>query len=256
MPLQLHFLGWDKPFVALATERLMADWTEGVPDLSRFLIVTPTRQSGRRLGESLVKYAAERNSGIFPPRIVTPDFFLRNLDPKIKVASDFEMNAAWIDVLSACRQDKLSALKISKRKDARWAMGLAGKFCELRNLLAENGFIIGDMPKLGLEAGLQEIERWKALADLESAYLRKLGKLGIKDANIAEIESEPLSGEIEKYDRIILIGVCDPMPLAIKKLDLLCGSSIKKIYRADQAVSDPGEAKLDRADQAVSDPRE
>jgi ATP-dependent helicase/nuclease subunit B len=243
MPLQLNFLGWDEPLVTLATERLLSGWTEGVPDLSRFLLVTPTRQSGRRLGESLVKYAAERNSGIFPPRLVTPDFFLKNRDPKIKVASDFEMIAAWIDVLSGCRQEKLSALKILKRKDARWAMGLAGKFCELRNLLAENGFIIGDMPKLGLEAGLQEIERWKALADLESAYLRKLGKLGIKDANIAEIESEPLSAEIEKYDRIILIGVCDPMPLAIKKLDLLCGSSIKKIYRADQTVSVPGNAK-------------
>ncbi|MFA6567235.1 MAG: PD-(D/E)XK nuclease family protein [Victivallales bacterium] len=218
MPLQIHFLGWDEPLVKLATERLLAGWKEGVPDLERFLIVTPTRQSGRRLGESLVKYAAERKSGIFPPQIATPDFFLKNFDPKIKVASDFEMNAAWIDVLSLCRQDKLSALKITKRKDARWAMGLAGKFCELRNLLAENGFIIGDMPKLGLEAGLQEIERWKALAELESAYLKKLEKFGVKDANIAEIESEPLSDEIEKYGRIILIGVCDPMPLAIKKL--------------------------------------
>ena len=256
MPLQLHFLGWDEPLVKLATERLMADWKEGVPDLSRFLIVTPTRQSGRRLGESLVKYAAERNSGIFPPRIVTPDFFLKNRDPKIKVASDFEMIAAWIDVLSACRQDKLSALKISKRKDAGWAMGLAGKFCELRNLLAENGFIIGDMPKLGLEAGLQEIERWKALADLESAYLRKLDKLGIKDANIAKIESEPLSSEIEKYDRIILIGVCDPMPLAIRKLNSLCRSSTKKNYRADLGGSNPGEAKLDRADLEIGDPGE
>ncbi len=218
MPLKLHFLGWDEPLVKLATERLMADWKDGVPDLERFLIVTPTRQSGRRLGESLVKYAAERDSGIFPPRIATPDFFLRNRDPKIKVASDFEMIAAWIDVLSGCRPEKLSALKISKRKDARWAMGLAGKFCELRNLLAESGYVIGDMSKLGLEAGLQEIDRWKALADLESAYLKKLGRLGIKDANLAEIESETLSAEIEKYDRIILIGVCDPMPLAIKKL--------------------------------------
>ncbi len=254
MPLQLHFLGWDEPLVTLATERLLSGWKEGVPDLERFLIVTPTRQSGRRLGESLVKYAAERNSGIFPPRIVTPDFFLKNLDPKIKVASDFEMIAAWIDVLSACRQEKLSALKISKRKDARWAMGLAGKFCELRNLLAENGFIIGDMPNLGLEAGLQEIERWEALADLESAYLRKLGKLGIKDANIAEIDSEPFSSEIEKYDRIILIGVCDPMPLAIKKLATLCGSfSTQEMQRADQAVSDPRETEMQRADQTVSD---
>lgn len=230
MAFQLHFLGWDEPLVKFATERLMSGWTEGVPDLERILIVTPTRQSGRRLGESLVRYAAERDSGIFPPRIVTPDFFLRNPDPKIKVASDFEMNAAWIDVLSKCRQEKLSALKISKRTDARWAMGLAGKFCELRNLLAESGYIIGDMPKLGLEAGLQEIDRWKALADLESAYLRKLDKLGMKDANVAEIESEPFSGEIEKYDRIILIGVCDPMPLAIKKLEKIADSKNVEVW--------------------------
>ena len=256
MSLNLYFLGWDEPLVKLATERLLAGWKEGVPDLSKCLIVTPTRQSGRRLGESLVKYAAERDSGIFPPRIATPDFFLRNRDPKIKVASNFEMIAAWIDVLSGCRQDKLSALKISKRKDARWAMGLAGKFCELRNLLAESGYIIGDMPKLGLEAGLQEIERWKALAELESAYLRKLGKLGIKDANLAEIESEPLLAEIEKYDRIILIGVCDPMPLAIKKIASLCGSSTKKLDRADLGVSVPREAKMHRADQTVSVPGE
>ncbi|MFA6292860.1 MAG: PD-(D/E)XK nuclease family protein [Victivallales bacterium] len=256
MPLQLHFLGWDEPLVTLAMERLMAGWTEGVPDLDRTLIVTPTRQSGRRLGESLVKYAAERDSGIFPPRIATPDFFLRNRDPKIKVASDFEMISAWIDVLSGCRPEKLSALKISKRKDARWAMGLAGKFCELRNLLAESGYVIGDMPKLGLEAGLQEIERWKALAELESAYLKKLGRLGIKDANLAEIESDTFSAEMEEYDRIILIGVCDPMPLAIKKIASLCGSSTKKLERADQTVSVPGEDKSKNVEVWVYAPEE
>ena len=74
MSLNLYFLGWDEPLVKLATERLLAGWKEGVPDLSKCLIVTPTRQSGRRLGESLVKYAAERDSGIFPSRIATPAF--------------------------------------------------------------------------------------------------------------------------------------------------------------------------------------
>jgi ATP-dependent helicase/nuclease subunit B len=135
-------------------------------------------------------------------------------------------------------------------------MGLAGKFCELRKLLAESGYIIGDMPNLGLEAGLQEIDRWNALADLEREYLKRLNKLGLKDANIAEIESEPFSAEIEKYDRIILIGVCDPMPLAIKKIASLCGSSTKKIYKADLEVGDPREDKSKNVEVWVYAPEE
>ncbi|MFZ2658127.1 MAG: PD-(D/E)XK nuclease family protein, partial [Victivallales bacterium] len=218
MSLKLHFLGWDEPLVKLASERLLADWKEGSPDLGKFLIVTPTRQSGRKLREMLVRNAAERKSGLFPPRTVTPDFFLKNHDRRIKVAAEFEMIAAWTEVLSSSASGNLRALKITDRKDFPWIVGLAVKFCELRNLLAENSYLIRDVAKMGMKCGLQEPERWDALAVLEKSYLEKLARAGLKDANVAKIESDGFSDEIRDVEKIILIGVCDPVQLVLDKL--------------------------------------
>ncbi|HCE43088.1 MAG TPA: hypothetical protein DET40_06045 [Lentisphaeria bacterium] len=218
MPLQLHFLGWHESLLKLAAERLSSGFDGGIPDMGRMLIVTPTRQSGHKLREMLVRNAAERKSGLFPPRTVTPDFFLKNHDRRIKVATEYEMIAAWAEILSSSASENLRALKITDRKDFPWIVGLAVKFCELRNLLAENSYIIADVARMGMTCGLQEPERWDALARLERSYLEKLDKAGLKDANVAKIESDGFSDEIRDIEKIILIGVCDPVQLVLGKL--------------------------------------
>ena len=53
-----HFLPWDRPLPAQAAEHLASGWGGSGPiDVSRLLVVVPTRQSGRRLREALSELA-------------------------------------------------------------------------------------------------------------------------------------------------------------------------------------------------------
>ena len=56
------FLGWNEPWT-----RLIAQWLEKEPErLRRRLVVVPTRESGRRLRECLVRDAARTWQGGHP----------------------------------------------------------------------------------------------------------------------------------------------------------------------------------------------
>ena len=70
-----HFLGWAQSLVKAAVEHVAAGWGgRGALDLSGLLIIVPTRNASRRLREALAVHAAEQNSAVLPPRVVTPDF--------------------------------------------------------------------------------------------------------------------------------------------------------------------------------------
>jgi len=74
MSVNRHFLPWDKPLLPQAVAHLAAGWNGAGPlDLSRLLVIVPTRQSGRRLREALAEHAAGRGQAALPPRIMTPD---------------------------------------------------------------------------------------------------------------------------------------------------------------------------------------
>ncbi len=228
MPLEVHFLGWNESLLKLAVDRLSSGFRDQIPDMGGMLVITPTRQSGRKLREALVRKSGGR--GIFPPKIMTPDFLLNTGCGKMKIATEFETIAAWTEVLASAPPELLRALKITDRRDFQWLLGLAVKFCELRNLLAENSHTIGGVAEMGLESGLQEPERWEALARLEKSYLEKLDDAGLRDANVAKIESPGLSDEIKDVEKIILIGVCDPVPLVLDKLKDISKSKNVEIW--------------------------
>ena len=63
-----HFFPWDRPLLPQAVEFLTKDWSgNALLDLSRWLVVVPTRQAGRRLREALAAHAHERKQAVFPP---------------------------------------------------------------------------------------------------------------------------------------------------------------------------------------------
>jgi ATP-dependent helicase/nuclease subunit B len=66
------FLGWDRPFLGLVTEWLLARKNE----LPSTLVVVPTAQSGRHLREAL----AEAAGAILAPKVVTPEHFFSLTD--------------------------------------------------------------------------------------------------------------------------------------------------------------------------------
>ncbi|MDI1320450.1 MAG: hypothetical protein PSW75_09715, partial [bacterium] len=59
------FLPWDRPLPAQAAAWLARDWAGPGPlDLGGWLVIVPTRQSGRRLREALAEHAATRGSAV------------------------------------------------------------------------------------------------------------------------------------------------------------------------------------------------
>src|SRR5690349_4825275 len=69
-----HFLSWERPLLPQAVAFLAADWDGAGPlDLAHWLVIVPTRQSGRRLREALAEHAAAREQAVFPPRVITPE---------------------------------------------------------------------------------------------------------------------------------------------------------------------------------------
>ena len=66
MPVSRHFLSWERPLLSQAVAHLASGWDgKGPLDLSRLLVIVPTRQSGRRLREAL---AAQRRATRRPCR--------------------------------------------------------------------------------------------------------------------------------------------------------------------------------------------
>ncbi|MBD3392651.1 MAG: hypothetical protein GF418_11215 [Chitinivibrionales bacterium] len=216
-----HFLGWHAPIVELAVGRLIGGWRDGPPDLGRVVAVVPTLQSGRRLRQALAAAAASHNTGLFPPHTVTPDFFLRPDDRDTTIAGDAQRTAAWAQAASTCDIDHLRSLfpvKPESQSEPRWALDIAAKMSSLRSLLADNGLSIRDVASRGLEA-VEETERWNDLATLERAYLDLLHGAGLKDPLEAEIRRAVHPPDLGEFDRIIVIAVPDPAPLAVRALD-------------------------------------
>ena len=60
-----HFLAWDQPLLKQAVAFLAGEWDgRGPLDLSRLLVVVPTRQSGRRLREALAGAGLEQEAEV------------------------------------------------------------------------------------------------------------------------------------------------------------------------------------------------
>lgn len=215
-----HFLPWDRPLPAQAAGHLAAGWGGSGPlDVSRLLVVVPTRQSGRRLREALSELAAARGQAVFPPRIVTPEQLVVE-DPAAGVASRAESALAWVDVLRGIDPADFREVFPADppaRGFAR-ALRLARTFAGLQATLAEAGLRLSDVVgKAGTD--FPEAGRWLQLGLLEERYLARLAKIGRMDAQAARIaaasEQRPLAG----FDRIVVLAVPDPLPLSVTALE-------------------------------------
>ena len=94
-----HFLGWHRPLLELATEHLARDWESGPLDLSRLVLIVPTRNASRRLRECLAIHASQKNTGVLSPLILNPDDLLVPPADALPTATKAESLAAWIEVL-------------------------------------------------------------------------------------------------------------------------------------------------------------
>jgi ATP-dependent helicase/nuclease subunit B len=201
-----------------AVNWLSAGWTGSGPlDLSRLLVIVPTRQSGRRLREALAEAAAVRGQGVFAPRVATPETLLA-LAPAVDAAPRLVSLLAWAGVLDGLDLGEFRAV-IPVDPPVRnfgWALRLGREFSRLQAALAEAGLTMGEVTSRA-GPGFPEASRWEALGRLEALHARRLAQVGLRDSQVVKIGLARHSPRPD-FDRIVVMATPDPMPLAVDAL--------------------------------------
>ena len=178
--------------------RAVVDWLLMRKDeLSSYLVVVPTSQSGRRLRESL----AERGA-VLAPRVVTTGFLMRPDD----FAPESVETLAWCEVFSGVEDwGKYAAIFPQAPEGDGWELGLAQAMVQVRGSLQENGHLFGTAARW-LEQS-PEAERWQELGRLEQEVESLLKGWGFQSKN-SRLANEELSFPPE-VKRVVLAGVLD-----------------------------------------------
>ena len=237
--LRRFFLPWDRPLPAQAAAWLARDWSGTGPlDLSAWLVIVPTRQSGRRLREALAEHAAAHQSAVLAPRVVLPEDVVAPADlAGGAVASRLESQLAWVAVLRTVDLAEFRAVFPidPPLRNLGWATRLAAQFQRLQATLGENGLRMHDvLSRAG--AGLPELARWEQLAELEARYDTRLANGGRRDVHAARIAFALAPVAPPGVERIVLLATPDPLPLAVGVLARLARS-----LPVDVVVSAPAE---------------
>ena len=215
-----HFLTWEQPWLPQVAAWLARGWTGAGPlDLSRVLALVPTRQAGRRLREALAGLAAARGSAVFPPRTYTPDTLLEQGGAVPGVAARLEALLAWTEVL---REGEIAEWPdvfpvAPPHRDFAWAWRLAESFFRLQTQLSEGGLGLADVVGSAGGPGAEEA-RWRQLARLERRQEETLATRGRCEPHAARREWARNPARPEGIDRIVVLGVPDPIPLAVAVL--------------------------------------
>jgi ATP-dependent helicase/nuclease subunit B len=234
------FLPWDRPLLPQAAKWLASNWGGAGPlDLSRILVVVPTRQSGRRLREALAAEASTKQQAVFPPRVITTETLL-SLPNTENVASRLESLLSWVEVLATI--DLASFRQVfpidPPARNFAWAFRLAQTFSRLQATLAEVGLRFENVRgKIGPDA--PEAERWQELGKLERLYVRELVRHGLRDSQEIRIEAAINGASLPGIEKIVLLAAADPLPVALEYLAIQArGLPVEVVVFAPPAEAD------------------
>ena len=240
MPVERHFLGWDAPVTAKVREFLLLPQVSGPVDLGKYLIVVPTAQAGRRLRQALALHCAEQNTALLSPRVVTPSFFLHPDEEAANVANQTEVAAVWADVLLKADLTQYGGLfpAGTPEQDFTWAIHTGEMIQRLCDVLVDGGRGIADVHR-DFGSVLEEPERWRDLARLETAYLERLEELGREDPSALKIKRSQSPELPEGIERIVVAAVPDPTPLVVRALEHLAEQvSVVILVHAPESLAD------------------
>ncbi|MFH1530992.1 MAG: PD-(D/E)XK nuclease family protein [Pseudomonadota bacterium] len=217
MPRQRHFMGWDRPVVEAAGEVLTRGRCLRPLDLTEILLVVPTAHSGRRLREHLAVLTGARGGAVLPGPILTPAQLLATDRP---LASRLATWVAWTRVLRDLDHGAAPALlPHGPGDDFSGALSTARRLAAVCDALGEAGLAPRDV--LDSHGGLEEPQRWEDLAVLHEAVLAQLAARGLADRNRARRQALAALEVPPGVTRVVVLGVTDPMPLAIQALERL-----------------------------------
>ncbi len=228
-----HFFDWREPLVKSAVEALQAVPGERGTDLRDTLTVVPTRNAGRRLREALAEKAAEADGAVIPGPIVTPDILFAPAETvSPPSASRAETIGAWCRLLEQVSPgdypDVFPSADFPNEPSAVWVLNIAKDMTALQSRLAENALTIEETASKMQTS--PEPERWQQLAELEKRYLEILKRFDRQDGNRLKIsqarDAQPPAG----IGHVKVIGVPDPVPLAVTALEKLAVEIPVDIY--------------------------
>lgn len=213
MSIKQVFLGHEAPALPAAAEYLLRQYSQGcTADLHQVIVVVPGSRAGRRLLEILVACAESRKLVLTPPTIETvgqlPEQLYR---PKRPFATELVQRLVWAEALSSASPGSLAAAiprPPAAGDSLRW-LGLADLLRRQHVELAADGFDFGDVAALSTTAeSFVEQPRWRALHQLQQAYLRHLDALDLWDIQTARLVAVK-QGECHTDRDVVLIGAVD-----------------------------------------------
>lgn len=219
-------IDWAGPVLDGVTDWLLQE-TDGseVLDLSSTCVITPTRQSGRRLREALALRAAERDSALIPPMVREPATLWESNHSGRPVAGPLLSLAVWCRVLLDVDPKEYRGLFPAPPpgRDVAWAAHVGELMTRVRSQLVEGGFLIRDVLATH-GADLEEPERWQDLERLEALYLQRLEQGGFVDRCLRQVEltSQPVLPS--QIGNVVIAAVPDPSLLMIRAVTQLAKS--------------------------------
>ena len=221
-----HFMGWDRPMVEAAGEALVEGLDLRPLDLRETLVVVPTAHSGRRLRERLAVLAGTVGGAVLPGPIRTPAQLLASDRP---LASRLATWVAWSRILVEPGVEEATALlPRGPGGDFPAVLATARRLVTVCDALGEAGLEPQDI--LDLHEGLEEPQRWEELAGLHEAVVARLGEHGLADRNRARREALESLELPAGVSRVVVLGVADPMPLAVRALERLAAQVPVEIH--------------------------
>lgn len=204
------FIGWTRPTLQLAAERLFVEHArEGTWDLRRWLVVLPSSLAKRRLQELLAMRAQQSNCVLYPPEIVTVGKLPEHLYvAKFPFASDMVQVLAWCRALEATDPQLLQRYFPLPPK-----AGFGEQWLELGKMVASvHRELASDQLDFGgVVAALgkhPEAARWQALAAVQRKYLEVLDSLELWDVQTARLVALE-RGEPTTEGQILMLGTVD-----------------------------------------------
>jgi ATP-dependent helicase/nuclease subunit B len=213
---------------------------EGLLCLEDTLILTMTAQTGRRIVDRLARAARDQDALLLPPRTGTLAGLTKGRDPG--VATALQSAAAWVETVLAA-EEKLVRQAGWRRVDLGGRTDLGLGLYGLATEVAQAGLTMAEAA--GKVDAPEDVERWGVWAELERQYRQRLkdgGKRCPQAAELARAEEPVLP---EGINRVVLAGVVDASPLAIRALEALAGKGIEVeriIYAAGLSEAEAKEA--------------
>jgi len=234
--IQRHFIGWNTPVTTAVRHYLIPGTITQSVDLGDTLIVVPTRQASRRLRETLAAHCAASNAALLSAEVVLPAAFFRA--PPLADQRDCSAlltQAVWAEVVHNSVPSDFATLfpPSGLERDYAWAGQTGETLQKLRATLADGGYTIHRVVEQFSDT-LEELERWKELAEAECRTLNRIEALGFKDTTLRKIEQAEAPALPEGITRIIVASVPDPSLLMIRALEAL-----EKSYAIDILVAAP-----------------